>query len=53
VEPAYAPARPGEVEHIALDAGLAEKEIGWHWTVGLADGVEQAVRFYRGKLERE
>ena len=53
VEPAYAPARPGEVEHIALDAGLAEKEIGWRWTVGLADGVGQAVRFYRGKLERE
>ena len=52
VEPEYAPVRPGEVEHIALDASLARRELGWEWKVDLADGVARAVAFYREQRER-
>jgi UDP-glucose 4-epimerase len=53
VTPTYAPERPGEVQHIALDARLAAREIGWRWQVDLPEGVGAAVAFYRGKQERE
>lgn len=52
-EPLYAPVRPGEVEHIALDAAKAERELGWRWKVDLAEGVGRAVGFYRDKTERK
>ncbi|MCJ7795398.1 MAG: NAD-dependent epimerase/dehydratase family protein [Thermoleophilia bacterium] len=52
VEPEFAPVRPGEVEHIALDASLARRELGWEWTIDLADGVARAVAFYRKQRER-
>ncbi|MBU2603584.1 MAG: NAD-dependent epimerase/dehydratase family protein [Actinobacteria bacterium] len=52
VEPQYAPTRPGEVEHIALDAALAGRELDWEWKVGFQEGVEKAVEFYRSKRER-
>jgi UDP-glucose 4-epimerase len=38
-EPEFAPARPGEVQRIALDAGLAERELGWRPETGLTDGL--------------
>jgi UDP-glucose 4-epimerase len=47
VLPVFAPVRPGEVEHIALDASKAERELGWRWTVGLTEGVAEAVAHYR------
>jgi len=53
VEPEYAPPRPGEVEHIALDASLARAELGWEWTIDLAEGVGLAVDFYRNQTERD
>jgi len=53
-EPVFAAVRPGEVEHIALDASKAGRELGWTWKVGLNEGVAEAVDFYRrqtkGKL---
>lgn len=52
IEPEYARVRPGEVEHIALDASRARQELGWKWTVDLADGVARAVAFYREQRER-
>jgi len=52
VEPQFAPTRSGEVEHIALDATLAGRELGWEWRVGFGEGVEKAVEFYRSKRER-
>ena len=52
VEPEYAPDRPGEVEHIALDASRARRELGWEWTIDLSDGVAHAVAFYREQGER-
>jgi len=36
--PQFAPVRPGEVEHIALDAAKAKRELGWTWKVDFADG---------------
>ena len=38
-EPEFAPSRPGEVQRIALDAGLAERELGWRATTSVADGL--------------
>jgi UDP-glucose 4-epimerase len=53
VAPAFAAVRPGEVEHIALDASKAEKELGWTWRVDLNEGVAQAVEFYRAQAGRK
>ncbi len=53
IAPQFAPVRPGEVEHIALDASKAERELGWTWTVDFADGVGRAVEFYRDQVKRE
>ncbi len=53
IEPNYAPVRPGEVEHIALDASKAERDMGWKWKVDLVDGVAEAVKYYREASERK
>ena len=50
--PRFVPVRPGEVEHIALDASKAERELGWRWKVDLIEGVAKAVEFYRTESER-
>jgi UDP-glucose 4-epimerase len=52
VRPVFAPVRPGEVAHIALDASKAERELGWKWKVGLKEGVAKAVAHYRAVTER-
>jgi UDP-glucose 4-epimerase len=52
IRPVFAPVRPGEVEHIALDASKAERELGWKWKVGLTEGVAEAVAHYRAATER-
>jgi UDP-glucose 4-epimerase len=38
-EPEFAPPRAGEVQRIALDAGRAERELGWRATTSLEDGL--------------
>ena len=38
-EPELAPARPGEVQRISLDASRAERELGWRAETGLEDGL--------------
>ena len=38
-EPELAPPRAGEVQRIALDAGRAERELGWQAEVGLDEGL--------------
>jgi len=38
-EPEFAPPRAGEVQRIALDAGLAERELGWRPETNLTDGL--------------
>ncbi len=51
-EPVFAEVRPGEVEHIALDASKAENELGWKWKMDLTDGIAAAVDYYRTASER-
>jgi UDP-glucose 4-epimerase len=51
--PQFAPVRPGAVEHIALDAAKARRELGWTWKVDFADGVAKAADFYREQVKRE
>jgi UDP-glucose 4-epimerase len=38
-EPELAPPRPGEVQRISLDPGLAERELGWRAETGLEEGL--------------
>jgi UDP-glucose 4-epimerase len=38
-EPQLAPARAGEVQRITLDAGRAERELGWRPQTGLDEGL--------------
>lgn len=49
-EPIYDEVRPGEVIHIALDATLIAKELGWRAGIGFDEGVKESVGFYRRKL---
>jgi UDP-glucose 4-epimerase len=39
-EPEFAPPRAGEVQRISLDAGRAERELGWRATTSLEDGLK-------------
>jgi UDP-glucose 4-epimerase len=39
----HAAPRPGEVQHIALDASKAQRELGWEATVGLEEGLERTL----------
>jgi UDP-glucose 4-epimerase len=38
-EPEMAPARPGEVQRIAIDSGRAAAELGWRARTSLAEGL--------------
>jgi UDP-glucose 4-epimerase len=47
-EPEFAPERPGEIMHIALDAGRAREELGWEPRVQLEEGLERTLASVRG-----
>ncbi|MDD3719116.1 MAG: GDP-mannose 4,6-dehydratase [Actinomycetota bacterium] len=49
---AYAPARDGELDHIALDAGRAGKVLKWKPRTSLQDGLSRTVDWYRQNLRR-
>jgi UDP-glucose 4-epimerase len=38
-EPEFAPERTGEVQRITIDAGRAERELGWRAEMGLEEGL--------------
>jgi UDP-glucose 4-epimerase len=42
-EPELAPPRAGEVQRISLDAGRAERELGWRPETGLEDGLRRTL----------
>ncbi|MDP8943015.1 MAG: GDP-mannose 4,6-dehydratase [Actinomycetota bacterium] len=46
-EPEFAPPRPGEVRHIALDATRAREALGWEPVVSLGDGLERTLASLR------
>jgi UDP-glucose 4-epimerase len=51
-EPRFAPVRPGEVEHIALDASKAKRILGWEPTIPLQQGIDLSVNFIRAGYAR-
>src|SRR5262249_9470684 len=42
-EARFAPPRPGEVQRISLDAGRAERELGWKPGTSLEDGLRRTL----------
>jgi UDP-glucose 4-epimerase len=52
VEPAYTAVRPGEVEHIYLNAARASKILGWKQGVPFSEGVRRTVEYIR-TVERQ
>ena len=48
----YAPARKGELDHIALDAGKAKNILGWEPRISLQQGLSRTVDWYRQNLRR-
>ena len=46
-EAEHAPERPGEVQHIALDASRARDELGWEARVSLNEGLERTLESLR------
>ena len=49
-EPAqYAPARAGEVQRSALDAGRAELHIGWKPFTSLEEGLARTLEHFKGQ----
>jgi UDP-glucose 4-epimerase len=47
--PTYAPARPGELDRSCLDAGKAQRELGWSPQVTLEDGVRTTIDWTRSR----
>ena len=45
--PIYAPARPGEVQKIYLDASRARRVLGWQPRVEFEEGLRRTVEWYR------
>jgi UDP-glucose 4-epimerase len=48
--PEFAPARTGELAHIALDVRLAEKTAGWVPQIAIEDGLTNTVSWLRGTI---
>lgn len=46
-EPVYDQKRPGEIEHICLDASRARQELGWMPQVEFSSGVERVVEYWK------
>ena len=46
--PEHAPARAGEVRHIALDATRAGELLGWKSQVALSEGLKRTLEWLRG-----
>jgi UDP-glucose 4-epimerase len=47
-EPEMAPARPGEIQRIAIDSGRAASDLGWEARTPLADGLKVTTDSFAG-----
>ena len=45
----YTEVRPGEIQRICLDCGLAQRELGWKAQVTLDKGITDTVAYFREK----
>jgi UDP-glucose 4-epimerase len=52
LEPAYGPARKGDVYRIALDNGRARAHLGWEPRVSLEEGLSVTVQYFRQAIVR-
>jgi UDP-glucose 4-epimerase len=48
VDPAFMPARPGEIQRSVLDISRAVDELGWRPEHSLEDGLRETYEFFRG-----
>ena len=48
--PRYAPVRPGEIYRICLNAGKAQRELGWQARLSLKEGLLQTISYYRTRF---
>lgn len=46
-EPQHAPARPGELQRIVVDAAKAAAILGWHPTTPLEEGLRRTVAYFK------
>ncbi|PYU96153.1 MAG: UDP-glucose 4-epimerase [Acidobacteria bacterium] len=46
-EPRYAPRRPGEVEHIYLNADKARRQLDWQPKLGFGEGVKRTAAWFK------
>jgi UDP-glucose 4-epimerase len=52
LEPQLADLRPGELKHSCLNTRLAQKELGWHAEVPIADGLRLTYEALVQEFER-
>ena len=45
----YTEVRPGEIQRICLDCGLAQRELGWKAQVPLERGIADTVAYFKEK----
>jgi UDP-glucose 4-epimerase len=50
VEPRYEQKRPGEIDHICLDAALARSTLGWSPRIEFREGVGRVVEYWKERL---
>jgi len=50
IEPVFGPSQPGDVKHSLADISLARKVIGFEPVVMFAEGLRQAIDWYRQNL---
>jgi UDP-glucose 4-epimerase len=49
LEPAYAAARPGELQRIVVDPSKAAEVLDWKPAVGLEEGLAQTLEYFRAR----
>jgi len=51
-KPLYGPARPGDLRRNSLNAGKAERILGWRPGVSLKEGLEKTVAYFKDHQKR-